>query len=250
MLQVKSAVIEFGVGLRALDGVNFSVEAKLSHALLGSNGSGKTSLFNAICGYYRLKEGSIHLDGRDLGRLKSHERAALGVGRSLQSVAAIQELTPREYIAVGLHTPRRYLDFLLPTPGILRANKAELQQAGDLLRDVGLHRYADTPLQVCPYGVRKLVDVVRVFAGKPKLALLDEPSSGVSNSDKPGLAELIRNESSRSQSCMILIDHDIEFVRQLCPTATVLAGGKVIAEGRLNQILHNQDVIATFLGQA
>jgi branched-chain amino acid transport system ATP-binding protein len=247
-LTVDRVVVEFASGTRALDGASLSVDLRRSHALLGANGSGKTSLFNTICGYYPLKAGSILLGARDIGGLKSHERVALGVGRSLQSVASIEELTPREYVSVGLDQRGNYLRRLLPTPRHVRLNKLQLDRAGELLADVDLGRYADLRLDVCPYGVRKLVDVVRVFAGSPTIVLLDEPTSGVSGSERGLVADLIAREMTRVDACMVLIDHDVDFVQRLCATATILASGKVIADGLIQDVLRERAVVETFTG--
>lgn len=251
-LSLERVVVQFPSGTRALDGVSLHVELGRSHALLGGNGSGKTSLLNAVCGYYSLSAGSISVGGRDIGSLRSHQRAAIGIGRSLQSVATVDDLTPREYVALGFEgqSSGRYLRRAFPTPAQVRSNGVQLRRAGELLANVDLETYADLRLRDCPYGVRKFVDVVRVFAGSPSIVLLDEPTSGVSSSERDMLADLLLGEIGRREVCLILVDHDIEFVRRLCATATVLASGKVIADGSLVDVLQEPDVIETFVGTA
>jgi branched-chain amino acid transport system ATP-binding protein len=250
-LELHGLRVEIG-GTVAVKDVSFRLPATGSLGLLGGNGSGKTSVFNAVCGIYPTTAGRIELFGEPLHRVRTDGIVARGVGRSLQSVAQITDITAAQYVALGVSMgrSRSFARRALPVPGTLRFERAALRDARALLDALELGGYADVALQDAPYGVRKLTDVVRAFAGRPRLVLLDEPTSGVGADHRGALAEVIRAWSARDEAAVLLIDHDVDFVASLCPQSVVLSAGEVLAHGATEQVLADEHVVRDFLGIA
>jgi branched-chain amino acid transport system ATP-binding protein len=241
--------VEVG-GTVAVKDVSLRLPPDASFGLLGGNGSGKTSVFNAVCGVYPTTAGRIELFGEPARRERTDRIVQRGVGRSLQSVSQIADITAAQYVALGVAVakPRSFLRRAAPLPGTFRFERETHSRARELLNDLGLGRYADVQLQDAPYGVRKLTDVVRAFAGDPRLVLLDEPTSGVGSDHRDALAELIRTWRDRNGGALLLIDHDVDFVASICPHSVVLSAGEVLAEGPTEHVLADEHVVRDFLG--
>ncbi len=237
-------------GTVAVKNVSFELCSGEALGLLGGNGSGKTSVLNAVCGIYPITSGRIRVFGERIISQRPEEIIRLGVGRSLQSVAAVKDLTVAEYVALGAAAARKKssISRAVPLPATIRFERSALQKAQSVLDELHLGRYGQSLLQEVPYGVRKLADVARVFASQSRIVLLDEPTSGVGSEDRAGLADVIRNWHVRQRASLILIDHDVHFVASICSRAVVLSSGEVLAEGEVKQVLSNKHVMRDFLG--
>jgi ABC-type branched-subunit amino acid transport system ATPase component/ABC-type branched-subunit amino acid transport system permease subunit len=238
-------------GVQALSDVTLDVADHQLLGIIGANGAGKTSLLNLISGYYRANRGRIELAGRDVTGLSPHRISALGVGRSFQAVGHITELSVVELIMLGFEA-RWGVSIGATLAGLRSARSAEKRyraEAVQLLDSANLEAYADVRLSECPYGIRKLADLLRVFAGRPSVLLLDEPTSGVSKSDRATIDALIRNYWSSSKSAILLVDHDVDFVSSLCEDLLVLSSGSVLAHGPREDVLANPEVIRSFVGR-
>lgn len=248
-ISIDSLRIEIS-GTVAVKNVSFELFSGEALGLLGGNGSGKTSVLNAVCGIYPITAGKVRLFGKPIASHRPDEIIGLGVGRSLQSVASIKDLTLAEYVALGVAAAQQKssISRALPLPATIRFEREALQKARSVLDELSLARYGDVLLQDAPYGVRKLADVARVFASQCRIVLLDEPTSGVGSEDRAGLADVIRNWHLRQRASLILIDHDVHFVASICSRAVVLSSGEVLAEGEVKHVLSDEQVMRDFLG--
>jgi branched-chain amino acid transport system ATP-binding protein len=219
--------------------------------LVGSNGSGKSSLLNVLSGYYRASSGSVSFGGRDITGMRPSQISRLGLGRSFQSVGTFRELSVFEYVLVG-REPSWNAGMLGDVLGLRRARRIG-RKHGELAREtihqVGIGSDADRRLMDCPYGVRKIADVVRAAIAGATVLLMDEPTSGVGGIGAQSMRDLCHwfmNEAGGQG--IVMVDHDVGFVRSLCPRIIALSSGGVIADGPADEVLAEDEVIRTFLG--
>ncbi|GAA3649137.1 ABC transporter ATP-binding protein [Nocardioides ginsengisoli] len=248
-LRVDGVSLELS-GVKILHDVSLAVEPGQTVGLLGANGSGKSSLLNVVSGYYKPTAGAVFISGRDIASCGPARIAAHRVGRSFQSIGKMSDLTVLENVMLGLEPVWRSSSIaaVLGLPSSRRAEADARLQASTIIDEFDLGGYEHKLLSACPYGVRKVADLLRSMVSKPKLLLLDEPTSGVSMEDRAGILELIRAWAARTGCSTVVVDHDIEFVTSLADSLVALVGGSVAAAGGSAEVLGNEDVIATFLG--
>lgn len=219
--------------------------------LVGSNGSGKSSLLNVLSGYYRSSKGTIALRGEDVTGLRPIQMTRRGIGRSFQSVGSFRELSVLEFVLVG-REPTWGSHPILDVFGVRAARRKSVEhrdRAMDALRQVGLSASADARLDRCPYGVRKIADVVRAAVAGAQVLLMDEPTSGVGALGAESMGDLCRwFMDSAGGEAVLMVDHDVGFVRALCPRIVALSEGRVIADGLSADVLSQPEVVRTFLG--
>jgi branched-chain amino acid transport system permease protein len=240
LLKLEGLQKHFG-GLRAVDGIDLEVGRGTVHALIGPNGSGKTTTLNVVNGIYKLTGGRIFVDGKDLSQASPHERAAHGVGRTFQNIRLFQNMSALENVIVGA---QRANNPIAPGAQALRA------RAMSALHFVGLADRAEAIVRNLPYGHQRLVEIARALAGHPKLLLLDEPAAGLNQTEKMELVELLKKLRGGHGLTIFLIDHDMGLVEKVSDRITVLNFGKKIAEGSPQEVLRNPDVIAAYLGDS
>ena len=230
-------------GFTAVNGVDLDVKAGTIHALIGPNGAGKTTLFNLLTRFLEPSSGSITFDGRDLRGTRAYDIARLGMVRSFQVSAVFPRLTVRENVRVALQQPLgTYLQFWRPKSS-LRALDSRIDE---VLAMVGLADFADSYAAALPYGRKRVLELATTLALDPQVLLLDEPTAGLGREDIERVSELIR-DVSRGRTTL-LVEHNLAVVEQLSDTITVLAGGRVIAEGRYGEVSRQQAVIDAYLG--
>ena len=240
LLKLEGMQKYFG-GLRAVDGIDLEVSRGTVHALIGPNGSGKTTTLNVVNGIYKPTGGRIIIDGNDVTLKSPHERAAHGLGRTFQNIRLFPSMSALENVIVGAQRDNNPIE-----PG----GKALRARAMSALQFVGLADKADAIVRSLPYGHQRLVEIARALAGHPKLLLLDEPAAGLNQTEKMELVELLKKLRSGHGLTIFLIDHDMGLVEKVSDRITVLNFGKKIAEGTPQEVLRHPDVIAAYLGDS
>jgi branched-chain amino acid transport system permease protein len=248
LLSVEELDRSFG-GVRALDGAAVQVAAGEVHGLIGPNGAGKTTLLNVISGLFRPTRGRIVLGGERIDGLPSHRIAALGITRTYQNIRLFLGLSALENVMVGAHLVRRGDTlrrlFFLPSA---RADEARAREAAlQLLARVGLSDRAHHRVSGLSYGDQRRVEIARALASSPRLVLLDEPTAGMNAAEVQAVAAVIREVAKQGQS-VVLVEHNVQLVMQVCDRITVLNFGKVIAHGEPQHVSSHPEVIAAYLG--
>ncbi|MGZ4128180.1 MAG: ABC transporter ATP-binding protein [Actinomycetota bacterium] len=236
LLQVESVGVRFG-GLLALQEVDLSVDAGSITGLIGPNGAGKTTLFNVICGLQAPTGGRALFDGADLAGLKPHERARLGIARTFQRLEVFGSLTVRENILVAAEIRASWSSEKVDARAVTE----------DVLDTIGMHRVAEQRVDTLPTGLARLVELGRALATGPRLLMLDEASSGLTQQETEFIIGLLRRLAGEGLS-VLLVEHDIEFVMSLCSKIHVLDFGRMIAVGTPKEIQSDKAVQAAYLG--
>ena len=251
LLAVRGLTIRFG-GVTALEDVSFEVARGAICGLIGPNGAGKTTLFNCISRLYDPDAGSIAFDGRPLASCARHELASLGVARTFQNVALFSTMTVRENVCVGAHAMARggFLANALAMPLARREETKIAERADALIEEFGLKAVADRPAGALPFGIRKRVELARALAKEPKLLLLDEPAGGLNHSEVDGLADEIRAIRDRRGVAVLLVEHHMNLVMRVSDQVVALDFGRVIANGKPDQVRCNREVVRAYLGNA
>jgi branched-chain amino acid transport system ATP-binding protein len=238
LLDASSVSVRFG-GLLALDDASLTVEPGCITGLIGPNGAGKTTLFNVITGLQHPTTGRVSLGDRDITDIKPHRRARLGIARTFQRLEAFGSLSARENVLVAAEMRRRWAkDEQTP---------AELTQ--QVLERVGIVPVAEETVDALPTGTARLVELARALATKPRVLLLDEPSSGLDEDETDGLGRLLLDLASDGLG-ILLVEHDMPFVMGTCAHIDVLDFGRVIARGTPTEIQGDAAVQAAYLGSA
>ena len=249
-LALTSVSRSFG-GVRAVDDVSFSVERGEVHGLIGPNGAGKTTLLNLISGLLQPTSGRLELDGRRLDGLPPHRIAALGVTRTYQNIRLFAGLTSQGNVVVGLHLRRRAPLWrrLMLLPAARAEERDTLARARAGLVRVGLGERALERAADLSYGEQRRVEIARALGSDPRVLLLDEPTAGMNAPEARSVATLVR-ELAREGRAVVLIEHNVPLVMEVCDRITVVSFGKVIARGTPSEIARDPAVIAAYLGDA
>jgi branched-chain amino acid transport system ATP-binding protein len=247
VLQVHQVSVGFG-GVLALDEVSMSVNQGEIVGIIGPNGAGKTTLFNIISGFVRPDRGSIAYRGRALRNHHPHDLARLGIARTLQGVGLCAGLTALENVVLGAEPVLRS-DVVSSFLGLWRSSREERRTAGrarEILIELGAGAFVDQYPRTLPFGMQKRTALARALMAEPRLLMLDEPASGLSEADMNALGALLRGLTARMS--VLLVEHHMDLVMSVCDRIVVLNFGRVIAEGTPAQIRSNVDVATAYLG--
>jgi len=252
ILAAEHVSLRFG-GVRALTDVSFEVRQGEVFSIIGPNGAGKTSMVNCISGRYRPTEGSIRFDGRDITRLPTRQRAAIGIGRTFQNLALFGHMTVLDNIMVGRHHLLRH-GFWTGMPywlfGAQREEIAHRREVEEIIDFLEIPHVRKAMAGTLSYGLRKRVELARAVALKPKLILLDEPMAGMNLEEKEDMARFILDLNEEWGMTVLMIEHDMGVVMDISHRVMVLDFGRKIAEGTPDAVLADPHVRRAYLGEA
>jgi branched-chain amino acid transport system ATP-binding protein len=248
LLIAKDVSKRFG-GVQALADVSFNIDRGEIYGLIGPNGAGKTSLFNVLTGIYEPDGGSFLFDGEPLDRLKPNEVAERGVARTFQNIRLFQNLSAVENVMIGRHVRTKAGVFgAIFRDRRTRAEEAAIERrAYELLDYVGVAKRANDLSKHLAYGDQRRLEIARALATEPKLLALDEPAAGMNATEKQGLKRLLE-DIRRDGTTILLIEHDMKLVMNVCDRVLVLDYGRKIAEDSAAVVQNDPRVIAAYLG--
>ena len=224
LLEVDRVVVQFG-GVTAVNEATFEAEAGVVTGLIGPNGAGKTTCFNVITGLQKPTRGSVRFNGRDISRAPVHRRSKRGMGRTFQRLEAFGSLTVRENVRVALDIHRGVRGLFSPARSDLVA----------LMERVGIADYADERADSSPTGTARLLELARCLAGDPKILLLDEPSSGLDESETDAFGDLLRSLAAEGKA-IVMVEHDMDLVMSVCDDIAFVVDGLITARHAVDEI--------------
>jgi len=250
LLETQNLGVKFG-GLLALDNFTLALPAGGLYGLIGPNGAGKTTVFNLLTGFLNPSQGAMFFDGRDLRGLPPHIRTRLGVARTFQNIRLFEDLSVMDNVLVGLHCRRRtgWWDGMLRLPAYRREERQQSGRAWALLEEVGLEDAAQERSGQLPYGYQRRLEIARALATQPRLLLLDEPAAGLNPQETLELMNFLREIQARHGLTLLIIEHNLRLVMNLCEHLTVLDHGLTIASGPPAAVQHHPQVIKAYLGK-
>jgi len=254
VLKLENLCIAFG-GLKAVDNLSFDIRENEIFGLIGPNGAGKTTVFNCITQFYKPDSGKIYFRDREnnvqnLLKLEVHEIIKLGLVRTFQNVELIGELSILDNVLIGAHIDFKatIIEQALRFPRAMKEERALKEEAINILRTLGLEQREDMLVAGQPYGILKKVELARTLMCRPKLIILDEPAAGLNEIETLQLAKMIRKIRDVFSCSVLLVEHDMRLVMDVCDRICAISFGKFLALGTTREIQENNDVQAAYLG--
>jgi branched-chain amino acid transport system ATP-binding protein len=250
LLHVNNVSLAFG-GIRAIDGVSFTVQPGEVFSIVGPNGAGKSSLFNLISRFYEPLSGGIEFDGENLLKRQAHEVIGLGIARTFQNIELFDHATVLDNLLIGRHSQRQthWLHDVLFLPRVRRAERADRRAVEEVIDFFDLAAHRDRMILGLPYGVRKVVEVAQALVTQPKLLLLDEPAAGLSVEETENMAWWIEDMQKDLGLTIVMVEHDMGLVSRVSDRVLAIAEGKPLMEGSPAEVQAHPDVIRAWLGE-
>ena len=240
MLEVRGLTVSFD-GFKAIDGLDLTVEEGELRFLIGPNGAGKTTLVDVVTGLVRPTEGSVHFDGHDLKRTKEHQIVRLGIGRTFQTPTVFEALTVVENLDLAESFRRRL-------PVLLRRRRGVSGGVAETLAEVNLTSQADRPAKELSHGQKQWLEIGMLLIQRPRLLLLDEPVAGMSPEERLATGALL--EKLAADRTVVVIEHDMAFLRRFARKVTVLHEGRLLSEGSVQDVQSDPAVQEVYLGRS
>ena len=251
VLETKGLGISFG-GLKAAQDVNIRIKKNEIYGLIGPNGAGKTTLFNLLTCVYKPTVGTFYLDGEEMKGLSPEKINQKGIARTFQNIRLFNNMTVVRNVMVGLHNQPQYrcsfFESVLRLPRHFKVEKEMREKAKELLRIFNLEEERNSLACNLPYGKQRKLEIARALATNPKILLLDEPAAGMNPHETEDLAQTIRFIRDHFDMTILLIEHDMNFVSDLCDELTVLSFGTVLSQGKTKDVLQDPKVIKAYIG--
>ncbi|HEY5296799.1 MAG TPA: ABC transporter ATP-binding protein [Verrucomicrobiae bacterium] len=250
LLQLEHVTVRFG-GLTAVSELNLQIRENELVGLIGPNGAGKTTVFNLITGVYQPSAGQIFFAEKEISKLKPHQLARRGIARTFQNIRLFPSLSVFDNVrtATQLHRAHGVRDALWRGRSFFHGEEKVEHRVRELLEIFHLEKFLDADAKNLSYGDQRRLEIVRALATKPKLLLLDEPAAGMNATEKIELTRLIRFIKEKFSISILLVEHDMRVVMEICERISVLDYGIKIAEGTPEEIRKNPKVIAAYLGE-
>ena len=249
LLALSDIGVSFG-GLRAVDGITFTVAPREIFAIIGPNGAGKTTLFNVISRIYEPDTGNIVFDGHDITHLAPHEVVTRGIARTFQNINLFDHATVLDNLMLGRYRHQRsgVLSQALFTPAVRREKLADRRKVEEVIDFLELGKYRDVMVAGLPYGVRKIVELGRALAAEPRLILLDEPSSGLNVEETRDMVYWIQDMRDDLDMTVVMIEHDMSLVSAVSDRVLAMNSGRQLALGSPQAVQGDPAVASAYLG--
>lgn len=251
LLKLENIVMRFG-GLTAVNNFSLTVKSKELIGLIGPNGAGKTTVFDVITGFLIPTAGRVILQDVDVTPLSAQKITTRGIARTFQNIRLFPDMTVVENVMVSFHSrlKAQFWQAALGLPSYRREELSIREESMALLQELSLSHLALEKASALPYGQQRRLEIVRALATRPKLLLLDEPAAGMNPQETMELADLVRELRDRYHLSILLVEHDMKFVMNLCERIKVLDHGVSLAEGSPSEIQRHPEVIKAYLGDA
>ena len=248
MLKLEDVTIKFG-GLTAVNNVSLEIPEGSIFGLIGPNGAGKTTLFNLISGVYKPTSGKIYFQEKEIERTTPYKVNELGIARTYQNINLFKKMTTLENVMVGCHTKSKagIFDAVFKTKKQKSEEKAIIEKSMNILEFMGLKDKAYYKASNLSYGEQRRLEISRAMASEPKLILLDEPAAGMNANEKLELNDTIQ-KMNKLGITVLLVEHDMKVVMNICDTVCVLNYGKRLCVGEPDYVQNNEEVIEAYLG--
>ena len=249
ILEVKNITKSFG-GVIAINDTSFTINKNDIFGLIGPNGAGKTTMFNIITGNYKPTSGEVFLNGNKITNKKNYKIVRDGIARTFQSIRLFSSMTVLDNVLIGFDNAIKYtyLESIFRLPRYFFQEKKVKTKAKEILDFLDLSKFANELATSLSYGQQRKVEIARALATNPSLLLLDEPAAGMNPNETKELAKVLFNIRDKFNVTILLIEHDMKFVNQLCDKVMVLDYGKTIFEGHIEDAIKDKEVIKAYLG--
>ena len=252
VLEIEDLGISFS-GLVAAKDVNIKIKKGQIYGLIGPNGAGKTTIFNMLTGVYKPTWGKFKLNGEDLTGLAQDKICHKGIARTFQNIRLFNNMSVVRNVMVGLHNDPKYnctlVESILRLPRQWKVEKTMREEAKELLKIFDLYEERNNLAYNLPYGKQRKLEIARALATSPKLLLLDEPAAGMNPKETEDLLNIVKYIRDHFDLTVLLIEHDMKFVKNICDEITVLNFGKVISQGDNQSVLNDPNVIEAYIGK-